>query len=357
MPVVDVGADFRLGAEAYPVWYGFEHPAPEWLAKAVYGLTERPRDAVRGAVLVANPGCYPTPVGLGLAPLFAAGLLQAAGTGHRGREVRITGAGKEPTPQSHFAALDGSVRAYRVGRHQHTPEMEVVLGGGSSVTFVPHLVPAVSGVVTTCYARVAAGTSEAALLETLAATYVGEPFVRVLAAGETPDPRRLAGTNVCELSAHVDAHAGMAVVIGAVDNLGKGAAGQAIQNLNVMLGLDETDWPPWGCTRERHRAARLRRGRGLRRAQGERAARPGAAGLRVAGVGRRRCSRATRFRRRRWSSADGAWPGVPPGRRREQRSGQRRHRPRGAGGRRGAHATAAWRSGGRRTRSSPARRE
>jgi N-acetyl-gamma-glutamyl-phosphate reductase len=239
VPVVDVGADFRLGAEAYPVWYGFEHPAPEWLAKAVYGLTELHRDEVRGAALVANPGCYPTPVGLGLAPLFGAGLLDGDGPVIVDGKSGITGAGKEPTAQSHFAALDGSVRAYRVGTHQHTPEMEAAIGG-ATVTFVPHLVPAVRGVVTTCYARTAVGATAEALRAALADTYGGEPFVRVLPAGETPDPRRLAGSNVCELSADVDAHAGTAIVIGAIDNLGKGAAGQAIQNLNLMLGLEET---------------------------------------------------------------------------------------------------------------------
>ncbi|MCA1726722.1 MAG: N-acetyl-gamma-glutamyl-phosphate reductase, partial [Actinobacteria bacterium] len=227
----------------YPQWYGFDHPAPEWLDKAVYGLTELRREAVRGAAIVANPGCYPTPVGLGLAPLFAAGLLDAGQTVIVDGKSGITGAGKEPTAQSHFAALDGSVRAYRVGRHQHTPEMEMAIASDASspaVTFVPHLVPAVRGVVTTCYGRLASGAAEDDLRRTLEETYAGEPFVRVLAAGETPDPRRIAGTNVCELSVHADAHTGTAVVIGAVDNLGKGAAGQAIQNLNLMLGLPET---------------------------------------------------------------------------------------------------------------------
>ncbi len=241
--VVDLGADFRLVAGAYPAWYGFEHSAPEWLDKAVYGLTERTRESVAGAAIVANPGCYPTPVGLGLAPLFEAGQLDASGPVIVDGKSGISGAGKEPTASSHFAALDGSVRAYKVGRHQHTPEMEMVLrtgGATPTVTFVPHLVPTVRGVVTTCYARLAAGATAEDLRATLTAAYAGEPFVRVLADGETPDPKRLTGSNGCELSAHADAHAGTAVVIGAVDNLGKGAAGQAIQNLNLMLGLTET---------------------------------------------------------------------------------------------------------------------
>jgi len=241
--VVDLGADFRLPADAYPGWYGFEHGAPEWLGKAVYGLTERAREAVAGAAIVANPGCYPTPVGLGLAPLFETGLLDAGTTVVVDGKSGISGAGKAPTASSHFAALDGSVRAYKVGRHQHTPEMELAIrsaGASPAVTFIPHLVPTVRGVVTTCYARLAEGATEAALRDVLCDVYDGEPFVRVLPEGATPDPKRLTGSNGCELSAHVDEHAGTAIVIGAVDNLGKGAAGQAIQNLNLMLGLPET---------------------------------------------------------------------------------------------------------------------
>jgi N-acetyl-gamma-glutamyl-phosphate reductase len=251
--VVDLGGDFRLAAEDYPRWYGFDHPSSAWLDKAVYGLTELFRDQVKDAALVANPGCYPTPVVLGLAPLFQAGLV----TGHVVVDGKsgISGAGKKLTWQSHFASLDGSVQAYRIGRHQHTPEMEralaTVTGGGQSVppkvTFVPHLVPTVRGIVTTAYVQmsdaIADGHSEASadtLRDTLANRYADEAFVRVLGPGLAPDPKRLTGTNVCELTVEVDAHTGTAVVIGAIDNLGKGAAGQALQNLNAMLGLDET---------------------------------------------------------------------------------------------------------------------
>lgn len=240
--VVDLGGDFRLSAEEYPSWYGFDHPAPAWLDKAVYGLTERFRDQVAGAQLVANPGCYPTPVILGLAPLLAAGMVRGDGIVVDGKSG-ISGAGKKPTPQSHFASLDGSVRAYRVGRHQHTPEMERGLlrtaGREAVVTFVPHLVPAVRGIVTTCYARLEPGWTAEDLRAALLEAYADEPFIRMVDAGATPDPKRLTGTNVCELGVEVDGRAGMAVVIGALDNLGKGAAGQAVQNLNVMLGFDE----------------------------------------------------------------------------------------------------------------------
>jgi N-acetyl-gamma-glutamyl-phosphate reductase len=241
--VVDLGADFRLSSEAYPGWYGFDHPSPAWLDKAVYGLTELFRGDVAGASLVANPGCYPTPMVLGLAPLLAAGLVSSEAIVVDGKSG-ISGAGKKPTPQSHFASLDGSVQAYRVGRHQHAPEMEMALlratGVETTVTFVPHLVPIVRGIVTTCYARLIPGTGVDDLRVALAEAYAGEPFVRIVPPGVPPDPKRLTGTNVCELGVEVDSHSGTAVVIGAVDNLGKGAAGQAVQNLNLMLGFDET---------------------------------------------------------------------------------------------------------------------
>jgi len=242
--VVDVGSDFRLRPHDYPDWYGFVHSAPAWTDKAAYGLTEVFRNEIREATLVANPGCYPTPVVLGLHPLFAGGLVH--GDVIVDGKSGISGAGKQLTEQSQFASLDGSVRAYKVGRHQHTPEMERALattGRQPSVTFVPHLVPAVRGIVTTSY--VAADAEADVLRDALRNAYDGEPFVRVLPAGETPDPKRVAGSNACELAVEVDAHGGgnahgTAVVIGAIDNLGKGAAGQALQNLNAMLGLDET---------------------------------------------------------------------------------------------------------------------
>jgi N-acetyl-gamma-glutamyl-phosphate reductase len=241
--VIDLSGDFRLAQADYGYWYGFEHGAEAWLAKAAYGLTELNRTEVAGAALVANPGCYPTPVILGLAPLLTGGLVAPAPIIVDGKSG-ISGAGKNPTPQSHFASLDGSVQAYRVGRHQHTPEMERALAGAAgrevSVTFVPHLVPAVRGIVTTTYAPLAAGASGDDLRAALEDAYEGEPFVRVLPAGHIPDPKRLTGTNVCELGVAVDPHSQTAVVIGAIDNLGKGAAGQAVQNLNAMLGLDET---------------------------------------------------------------------------------------------------------------------
>lgn len=245
--VVDLGGDFRLPAAAYPEWYGFEHPAPAWLEKAVYGLPELFAGQIRGADLVANPGCYPTPVALGLAPLLSAGLI-AAGPVLVDGKSGLSGAGRAPTEATAYTSTEESVRPYRFPRHQHTPEMERVIelatGRAPSVSFVPHLVPSVRGVLTTCYAPLAEGATTESLTARLADAYAGAPFVRVLPAGEMVDTKRVRGSNVVELQAVADPRTGTAIVAGAVDNLVKGAAGQAIQNLNLMAGLDETSGLP-----------------------------------------------------------------------------------------------------------------
>jgi N-acetyl-gamma-glutamyl-phosphate reductase len=240
--VIDLAGDFRLSAAAYPVWYGFEHPAPAWLDEAVYGLPELFGDRVGGAKLVANPGCYPTPTILGLAPLLAAGLVEPGAVRVDGK-TGLSGAGRAAVEAMSFAATEDSVRPYRVPAHQHTPEMErgIALATGIDVPvlFVPHLVPTVRGVVTTSYAPLAAGTTTDALVACLAAAYGGQPFVRVLGPGEMADSKRTRGTNLVELQAVADPRTGTAVVVGAVDNLVKGAAGQAIQNANLVLGLPQ----------------------------------------------------------------------------------------------------------------------
>ncbi|MFN2543559.1 MAG: N-acetyl-gamma-glutamyl-phosphate reductase [Actinomycetota bacterium] len=241
--VVDLAGDFRLPADAYPAWYGFEHQAPDWLGKAVYGLPELFREDIPGADLVANPGCYPTAVALALAPLLRAGMIRSDGIVVDAKSG-VSGAGAKPTETVHYAHTEGSVRPYRVGTHQHTPEIEQVLervaGMAASVTFVPHLVPAVRGVLVTCYARLARDAALEDLAGHLRAAYEGAPFVRALPPGDLPDAKRVTGANVCEVGVGLDARAGTAVAVGAVDNLVKGAAGQAIQNMNLMFGLDET---------------------------------------------------------------------------------------------------------------------
>jgi len=240
--VIDLGGDFRLDASAYPEWYGFEHPAKEWLEKAVYGLPELFGAQIVGAQLVANPGCYPTPVILGLAPLVRDRLVEPSAVRVDGK-TGLSGAGRSGNDATSFTSTEDSVRPYRVPRHQHTPEMErgleLATGTEINVLFVPHLVPAVRGVVTTSYAQAAQGATTESLTESLSAAYSAAPFVRVLEPGAMVDSKRVRGTNVVELQAVVDPRTGTAIVVGAVDNLVKGAAGQAIQNLNVAVGFEE----------------------------------------------------------------------------------------------------------------------
>jgi N-acetyl-gamma-glutamyl-phosphate reductase len=240
---IDLAGDFRLPADAYPEWYGFDHPSPAWLAKAAYGLPELFAAEIAGAALVANPGCFPTPVILGLAPLIAAGLVEPERILVDGK-TGVSGAGKASDATA-YAATEESVRPYRAPRHQHTPEMERYLeletGRATTISFVPHLVPAVRGVVCTCYAHLSdTSITTETLTERLSAAYADAPFVRVLPGGEMVDSKRARGANLVELQAIADPRTGSAIVVGALDNLVKGAAGQAIQNYNLMSGLPET---------------------------------------------------------------------------------------------------------------------
>jgi N-acetyl-gamma-glutamyl-phosphate reductase len=245
--VIDLAGDFRLPADAYPEWYGFEHPAPALLEKAVYGVPELFGAQVAGAELVANPGCYATSAILGLAPLLGEGLIEPGAIRVDGK-TGLSGAGKAANESTIYTSTEESLRPYRVPRHQHTPEiergLELATGVAPPVLFVPHLVPAVRGVLTTSYATLTEGVTTEVLTEALTVAYAGHPFVRVLAPGAMADSKRVRGTNVIELQAVADARTGTAAVVGAVDNLVKGAAGQAIQNLNLALGLDEAEGLP-----------------------------------------------------------------------------------------------------------------
>jgi N-acetyl-gamma-glutamyl-phosphate reductase len=244
--VIDLGGDFRLAAEDYPEWYGFDHPCPELLDEAVYGLTELFTDRIVDARLVANPGCYPTPAILGVAPLLASGLVENGPVLVDGKSG-LSGAGKSLTDAMMFSTSHESVRPYKVPRHQHTPEIERVLGlvaGGFAppAIFVPHLVPQVRGVLCTSYVPLASdAVTTAELTACLEEAYEGRPFVQVLAPGGMVDTKRVRGANTIELQAVADRRTGQAVAIGAIDNLVKGAAGQAIQNFNVMNGFDEAE--------------------------------------------------------------------------------------------------------------------
>jgi N-acetyl-gamma-glutamyl-phosphate reductase len=243
LKVIDLSGAFRLkDAGLYPPHYGFEHTAPGLLAEAHYGLPELGREASAGASLIANPGCYATAIALPLAPLLRSGLIEPASI-IADAASGVTGAGRKVSEELGFSEVAEDFRAYRVLRHQHTPEIVQTLTdqGGHSVglTFTPHLLPVRRGILATLYARLKPGLPVTAARDALTETYRNEPFVGLLPTPEEVSLRRVNGTNRCELSVATDGH-GQLVMTSALDNLLKGAAGQALQNLNLALGLEET---------------------------------------------------------------------------------------------------------------------
>ena len=234
--VVDLGADFRLrDAAAYPAWYGQEHPHPELLAEAAYGLPELFREPLRDARLIAAPGCYVTAASLALAPFVRTEVVEPQGVvidAYSG----VSGAGRSPKANLHFCTVDEDLTAYGLLTHRHTPEIEQATG--AEVLFTPHLAPVNRGILATVYARPAKlGLTTEGALDVLATAYAGEPFVVV--SERSPSTKATLGSNVCHLTARVDPRTGWLVAIAALDNLGKGASGQAVQCANLALGLDE----------------------------------------------------------------------------------------------------------------------
>ena len=232
IPFVDLGADFRLDdAATYERWYGDAHRAPDLLAAFVYGIPELNRDSIRDAQAVAAAGCYATAAILALKPLLDAGLVQPGGIVVDAASG-ASGAGREAKEATGFSTVDGSFAAYGLLNHRHTAEMEMALG--AALLFTPHLAPMSRGILATCYGD-AAGEEDP--LEVLRSAYAGEPFVQVTA--EPPATKWVRGSNGCRVTARRDARTGRILAISAIDNLGKGAAGQMVQCANLMLGLDE----------------------------------------------------------------------------------------------------------------------
>lgn len=234
--VVDLSPDFRLRERDYAEWYG-EHPYPEMLP-AVYGLTELTRTEISQARLVANPGCYPTAALLALEPLKSLGISDVVVDAKSG----VTGAGKAATARTHFCTVDSDLLAYAVQGHRHYPELAAGLGGngeGPSLTFLPHLVPLQRGIIETIYVAVDSLPTAEELRQLYRSIYAAETFVET--CDEPPRLCDVVGTNYCRIFPTVDERAGRIVVIVAIDNLLKGACGQALQNLNVMLGLPEQE--------------------------------------------------------------------------------------------------------------------
>jgi N-acetyl-gamma-glutamyl-phosphate reductase len=241
--VLDLSADFRLkDAPAYPAWYGMTHEAPQLLAEAVYGLPEIHGKAIADARLIAVPGCYPTSAILGLAPLLAHGLVDI-GTIVIDSISGVSGAGRKPDLGTHFSEVNESLKAYGVAKHRHTPEIEQELsklaGTNVTVTFTPHLAPLTRGILTTITARLARPQTTAELLATYGTFYRGRACIRILDEGTLPQTKHVLHSNLCDIGVVADSRTGRVIVISAIDNLVKGASGQAVQCFNLMAGLDE----------------------------------------------------------------------------------------------------------------------
>ena len=241
---IDMGADFRLEDEAaYQEWYGGAYQDKALHEKAVYGLPEFFREKIRGKKVIANPGCYTTAVPLALVPALEAGLIESDGI-IADCKSGVTGAGRKPTQGNHYPELNESFTAYKVANHRHTPEIEQTLtkmtGEGVKVTFVPHLLPINRGILATCYARLKPGVTKDQLRQAYQAQYGGEFFLRLLPEGQVANVKNVRYTNFCDISLFTDQRTGTFIAISAIDNMVKGAAGQAIQNMNLSFGLPET---------------------------------------------------------------------------------------------------------------------
>lgn len=257
LPVVDLSADYRLKDPAlYEQWYGTPHPHAALLKETVYGLPELHRQEIRTARLVASPGCYPTAAILQLAPLVAAGLIQPESIVIDAKSG-VSGAGRSPAPAYHFPEAHESIEAYKVGQHRHTPEIEQELTALAAksgakrpaspaqqpeplkVMFTPHLAPMNRGILSTAYCRLSKRVDSADLKALFQDFYKGERFIRIQDGPGTTSPRHVRGSNFCDIAVVSDPRSGWVVTVAALDNLIKGAAGQAVQAFNLMLGYPE----------------------------------------------------------------------------------------------------------------------
>lgn len=240
---IDLGADFRLESEdEYKQWYGCEFVDHDLHKRAVYGLPELFRENIKGKRIIANPGCYTTGAPLALAPAVKAGLVSTEGIIIDSKSG-VTGAGRKPSQGNHYPELNEGFHAYKVANHRHTPEIEQTLsklsGKKVTITFVPHLLPINRGIISTCYARINDGVSFDSIRQEYEKFYENEFFVRVLPDGANADIHNIKYSNFCDISLHHDKRTNTLVAISAIDNMVKGAAGQAIQNMNIIFGLDE----------------------------------------------------------------------------------------------------------------------
>ncbi len=241
--LIDLSADFRFSDPgAYEAAYE-PHSAPEVLKRAVYGLSEVYYESIQSADIVGNPGCYPTSVLLPLIPLIQKKLVNP----HRliaDAKSGVSGAGRSPSTATHFCEVTESFKAYKVAEHRHNPEMNQILvregGPEAAITFTPHLIPMSRGMLSTIYATPSEGVGSEDMLSALHEAYHDKPFIRICNTGTLPDTRHVRGTNFCDISVRIDDRCNRLILISAIDNLVKGASGQAVQNMNLMMGVDET---------------------------------------------------------------------------------------------------------------------
>ncbi|MCX7026128.1 MAG: N-acetyl-gamma-glutamyl-phosphate reductase [Spirochaetes bacterium] len=242
---IDISADFRFGddEETFKKWYGKSYGSKELHAQAVYGLPELNREKIRKARLIGNPGCYPTSAELGLYPVLRAGLADLASIVVDSASG-VTGAGREPSETTHYPECAGAISPYKVGAHRHQPEIDRYLsqmaGEPISCVFTPHLVPMNRGIVSTIYFRFPKPVTLEELWRSYTDFYAEEPFIRVLPLGQTASNRNVVFSNFCDLSVHLSSNGKTGIVVSTIDNMVKGAAGQAVQNMNLALGLPET---------------------------------------------------------------------------------------------------------------------
>jgi N-acetyl-gamma-glutamyl-phosphate reductase len=242
--VIDLSGDFRYkSAEVYEKWYGTRHTHPDLLKKSVYGLPELHRDEIKDTRLIGNPGCYPTCAILALAPLAARGLIDLNSIIIDAKSG-ATGAGREPSPALHFCEVDENIKAYKVATHRHTSEIEQELGALAkqdiNLSFTPHLLPVKRGILSTIYATLEKSLNFTDICDLYEEFYANEPFIVLHQEGSLPEIKHVNGSNTCHIGFVLDKRTNRIIIVAAIDNLIKGAGGQAVQNMNILFGLDET---------------------------------------------------------------------------------------------------------------------
>lgn len=241
---IDLSGDLRLSSPTeYEIWYGKDAAAPQLLDKAVYGLSELYAEEIKQASVISNPGCFPTSVLLGLAPALEHQILSPQGISIDGK-TGISGAGRTPTAKTHFSETNENVTPYKIGQHQHIPEIEQYLSDKAkapvTVAFATHLIPMTRGLICTMYGQLVKKTTTEELLEIYQSYYENSPFIRIRESGVFPSTKDVYASNFCDIGIHVDERSNQIIIAAAIDNLVKGAAGQAIQNANLMNGWEET---------------------------------------------------------------------------------------------------------------------